>query len=335
MAAEFLRIHGDISPRALHVPDGYATSPRSATRRTDFRIEKGLLDAIIGLCWGDSRYCKASLIDIGEAAGIVCRRTIRRQIAKLIKLKLIARRPDPGHPGGPWLTHVLTDPKGFELSNEPRQNWRVVYTHTPDKSVLTPGQKCPNPRTKVSGAIPYRQPELPLDELPENLASLPEGTPDHPSESSTPKPARPESPDPYRGPRNPGRAPEGYRWVYGQGKPKDGARPGLEPEIRRNDSTVDDPEGRRLMMAIIRARGDEAKGAALAEMERYSAVREKETGCGASLESPPQPAGVQVPRHADPDDSKHTVKACSGQETSKIRENGQCPPRDSNPERAD
>ncbi|HMF38285.1 MAG TPA: hypothetical protein VKF17_16700 [Isosphaeraceae bacterium] len=94
-----------------------------------------------------------------------------------------------------------------------------------------------------------------------------------------------------------------------------------------------DPVGFELFSRFLRARGDEARTAAAAELDRYvaehSAAAKKKTGCGASLESPPQPAGVHIPR-PDLPHHDHTVKACSGQEAIGTEENGQRARQDSN-----
>src|SRR5208337_4406734 len=134
------------------------------------------------------------------------------------------------------------------------------------------------------------------------------------------EPTQPTSPDPYRGPRNPGRPPPGYRTVYSQGSPrKEGARPGLEPIAQ--PAPPDEAEAVRLQLMREGWRS-------------FLPPAEKETGCGASRQSPPQPAEVHSKCVPAPF-SEHTVKVCPRQGIGQNTSDGQCPPRDSNPEPAD
>ena len=58
----------------------------------------------------------------------------------------------------------------------------------------------------------------------------------------------------------------------------------------------DDPVAGELFSRLVRARGEAARAAAQAELERHAA--EKKSGCGSSLERSPQPAGVHHPSPA-------------------------------------
>lgn len=125
MAAITFRLHGDGAPCAERIPSGYATVPKRITRRTDLRVEKLVLTAILGLCWGDKRRCAASVNQIGQACGMP-RRTVQRHLDTLIEAGLIDRRPDEDAPGGPWITYVLTDPKGLDDESDTlRHFWRT------------------------------------------------------------------------------------------------------------------------------------------------------------------------------------------------------------------
>ena len=64
-----------------------------------------VLVALIGLCSGRHHYTRATVRTIAAAAGMHAH-TVRRHLATLVRLGLIARRPDPEQVGGAWVTHL-------------------------------------------------------------------------------------------------------------------------------------------------------------------------------------------------------------------------------------
>lgn len=116
------------------------------------------------------------------------------------------------------------------------------------------------------------------------------------------RPALPPAGADYRGPRTPGEPPEGYGWVYGSGKPKEGAQPRLEPrparaekvpefeEVERTLEELRDPATPAHTVLLLRGLVD---GWVKRGWIPAAAVPEarKKTGRGASLVSPPRPAG--------------------------------------------
>lgn len=130
MAATILKIRGDDAPPGRPPAAGFATVPRHVIRNAD--LSHGacrLLGAIIGLCYGDSRTTKATAGQIAEQAGMTVK-SVRYFLPQLIAARLIVRRRDPDAPGGPWLTCLDCDPRGFELTNEPPK-WRVLDAPPP------------------------------------------------------------------------------------------------------------------------------------------------------------------------------------------------------------
>ncbi len=97
----------------------------------------------------------------------------------------------------------------------------------------------------------------------------------------------------------------------------------------------DDPVMRDLMRRLVRARGDSATAAVMTEIEEHTAAAGNEVRPRVPLESPPRPAGVLHPIPTPIPQYEHTVKVCPGQAISQKSDPGQCPPRDSNPERTD
>jgi len=269
---------------------------------------KGVLEGIVCCCFNGERICRVTNRKLAEKCGLKPR-IVKYWVVKLVELGFITRHEIIPNSGEPWETILLFDPLGLA-------DTRPKRCPTPANPLSDPGQPIVRPQPiDCPPSYTFSQTELSFSDSPESLlAALPEKKP------APATPAPPTSPDPYRGPRDPGRPPEGYRWVYSQGSPrKEGVRPGLEP-IPPRLPHGDQPE--RGIFAAIRAikasLEDEAKAAA-----------EMENGCGASRQSPPQPSGVQVPRPDRPLHD-HTVKACSGQETGGVRENGQCARQDSN-----
>ena len=133
MNAVILPFHTGPAPRIERSAPGYATVPRQIIRCEDLTYgAKVLLSAIIGICYGDARQIKSTIQEIGVQAGMSAK-TVRYFLPELIAAKLILRRRDPERIGGPWLTCITCDPKGFQLSDKP-ENWRVktvVNKHTP------------------------------------------------------------------------------------------------------------------------------------------------------------------------------------------------------------
>lgn len=303
MAATIYRVHGAFPPcaPATSTSKGYATVPRRITRRTDLRIEKIVLDALLGLCWGESRICRASIREIGLACGMP-RRTVQRHLDTLAEAGLIDRRPDPEVPGGAWVTYILTDPKGLDEEGTPRQKWRVV---APEVAL---------PRARSGAALLYRQPSLPFFEPPagSDSASPPEQIPP-PAQASEPvtpppPPARPPIPrseGPYRGPRAPGVPPPGYRWVYSQGAPREGVRPGLEEIPGYFDPKPTAEDDRKLAALLDDPAWFRRFGPECASPEK--------TGRGASLQSPPRPAGAQTSLSTCPPIHETTGDGCTCQ----------------------
>ncbi len=291
MAAPTLRLRGGDPPRTHSAPSGYSMTPRSVTERPNLSDHAHrVFTALCGLSWADTRQTAASIGRIAEACGKP-RRSIQRALTELIDAGLISRRPDPEHPGGPWITFILADPRGFALDDTPRQNWRVV------------APKLARGSAKNGAAPLYSQPVLTLEQ---------------PADGSV-EPPKPKPPGTYVNPLNPGLPPPGCTWSYSQGNPKPGARPVAVPVGRRAaEKDPDDPDGSKLKAAIEEMRS------------RLPRAAQKNPAVERPSKAPPRPAGDQIPSPVRRPETEHTVNVCSGQESAGSTEFSQHPRPDSN-----
>jgi len=304
--ADIVRLHGEDALPARPAPNGYAPLSRRIMRRTDLRTAKLVLQGLISYCWADKRETRATIKQVSLATGLPLR-TVQYHFTKLRELGLIDRRPDPDSPGGPWVTRILTDPKGFELDDTPVANWRLIHPPTPRNPLRDPTQPIARPHATHCAGSSFIQNTLSLSAEVSDSAPPP---------GKTPEPPR--SPDPYRGPRDPGRAPEGYRWVYGQGNPREGARPALVPIPGHGYAPpADDPDEAKLRAAIAEIRALIGPAGAA-----------KKPAAGASGKSPA--AGPSPPSLPGPPVSEHTVKACTRQEANREAKRGHRAPPESN-----
>ena len=298
--APTLRIFGG-DPSVDDRQRGHAKLPHWIMALPDLHpTGKVVLEGLIGACFNGERTCRIQKRRLADKTGLKVS-VVKYWLIKLVETGFILRPKDQVSTGETWETTLLFDPLGLEDTRPKRYP-------APANPLAGPGQPVSPPRLMDSPPTnKVFQAELIFSEIPEAVSAPPrESNPESPT-------AQPQSPDPYRGPRNPGRPPAGYRTVYSQGSPRDeGARPGLEPELPRPDP--DDPEVKRGQDQLAR------EGIA-----SYIAAAQKENRLQVPLESPLQPAGAQIHSSSDPD-REHSVKACPRQETRGKNGSGQRAP---------
>ena len=99
---------------------------------------------------------------IAAEAGM-CVRTARRHLAELVRRGLVARRPDPKHIGGPWVTCILD---AAWVENGSRKREHVVYKpgdHGECTNTQSPGHEWPHPWPVL--AIPVATAGHPFEDL--------------------------------------------------------------------------------------------------------------------------------------------------------------------------
>lgn len=107
MSAAQRKDEADDRPYVIPLPDNsFIVVPNHLIGRPDLPPgPQCVLVALIGLCWGGRQYTRATVRTIAAQVGMHPD-TVRRHLAKLVRLGLISRRPDPEQVGGAWVTHL-------------------------------------------------------------------------------------------------------------------------------------------------------------------------------------------------------------------------------------